>query len=257
MCMCVSFSVVYDSLRLPWPIWGICQVPLSMEFKQEHWSGLPFPSPVYFPNPGIKPGSPALQADSSPSEPKEVTLCEDNRVYSVNSPADEYLGIFLCETVLFLQYSEFVYFLEHLEKEGGTNKFSYFHYLEVLSLMLCQMLKMLVSTTSQALTSLSFLLPYCTCSLQSRFYLQYSSLLQGFVLSGQRKFQLVHFKSSQNTKHFLLWFYWILENSLYIFCAVLKLASWDFHWAAYSIWDFSGHFNSHLPFLWSYFSLLQ
>ena len=31
--------------------------------------GLPFPSSGYLPNPGIEPGSPALQADSSPSEP--------------------------------------------------------------------------------------------------------------------------------------------------------------------------------------------
>ena len=37
---------------------------LSMEFSmQEYWSGLPFPSPGDIPNPGIKPRSPALQAD--------------------------------------------------------------------------------------------------------------------------------------------------------------------------------------------------
>jgi len=29
--------------------------------RQEYWSGLPFPSPEDLPNPGIKPGSPALQ----------------------------------------------------------------------------------------------------------------------------------------------------------------------------------------------------
>ena len=41
-----------------------------MEFsRQEYWSGLPYPSPVEFPDPGIKLGSPALQADSLPSEP--------------------------------------------------------------------------------------------------------------------------------------------------------------------------------------------
>ena len=40
------------------------QVPLSMEFsRQEYWSGLPIPSPRDPPNPGIEPGSPALQAD--------------------------------------------------------------------------------------------------------------------------------------------------------------------------------------------------
>ena len=37
--------------------------------RQEYWSGLPFPSPGDLPDPGIKPGSPALQADALPSEP--------------------------------------------------------------------------------------------------------------------------------------------------------------------------------------------
>ena len=32
--------------------------------KQEYWSGLPCPAPGDFPNPGIEPGFPALQADS-------------------------------------------------------------------------------------------------------------------------------------------------------------------------------------------------
>jgi len=41
-----------------------------MEFsRQEYWSGLPFPSLGDFPDPGIKPRSPALQADALPSEP--------------------------------------------------------------------------------------------------------------------------------------------------------------------------------------------
>ena len=52
----------------PWAVaW---QAPLSMEFsRQEYWSGVPFPSPGDLPDPGIKPRSPALQADSLPSEP--------------------------------------------------------------------------------------------------------------------------------------------------------------------------------------------
>ena len=46
------------------------QAPLSMGFfRQEYWSGLPFPSPGDLPNPGIKPGSPTLQAESFLSEP--------------------------------------------------------------------------------------------------------------------------------------------------------------------------------------------
>ena len=44
---------------------------LSMEFSRpEYWSGWPLPSPGDLPNPGIKPRSPALQADSSPAEPQ-------------------------------------------------------------------------------------------------------------------------------------------------------------------------------------------
>ena len=36
-----------------------------MEFsRQEYWSGLPFPYPGDLPNPGINPGSPALQGDA-------------------------------------------------------------------------------------------------------------------------------------------------------------------------------------------------
>ena len=39
--------------------------------RQEYWSGLPFPSPGNLPDPGIGPGSPALQADVLTSEPPE------------------------------------------------------------------------------------------------------------------------------------------------------------------------------------------
>ena len=52
----------------PWTV--AFQVPPSLGFsRQEYWSGLQFPSPGDLPNPGIKPGSPILQADALPSEP--------------------------------------------------------------------------------------------------------------------------------------------------------------------------------------------
>ena len=42
----------------------------SMDFSRpEHQRGYPFPSLADLPNPGIKPRSPALQADSLPAEP--------------------------------------------------------------------------------------------------------------------------------------------------------------------------------------------
>ena len=71
----VSGSVKVKSLRrvrlfvIPWTAY---QAPLSMGFsRQECWSGLPFPSPGDLPDPGIEPGSPALQAVALPSEPPE------------------------------------------------------------------------------------------------------------------------------------------------------------------------------------------
>ena len=51
----------------PWTV--AYQAPLSMGFsRQEYWSGLPFPSPGDLPNPGIEPGSPALQTDTLPGK---------------------------------------------------------------------------------------------------------------------------------------------------------------------------------------------
>ena len=52
----------------PWTV--AYQAPPSVGFsRQEYWSGVPFPSPGDLPNPGVKPRSPALQADSLLSEP--------------------------------------------------------------------------------------------------------------------------------------------------------------------------------------------
>ena len=62
-----SRSVVSDSAT-PWTV--AYQAPPSMGFsRQEYWSGLPFPSSGDLPDPGIEPRSPALQADTLPSEP--------------------------------------------------------------------------------------------------------------------------------------------------------------------------------------------
>ena len=62
----LSLSLVTKSCQtLATPCTVACQASLSMGFsRQEYWSGLLFPSPGDLPNPGIKLGSPALQADS-------------------------------------------------------------------------------------------------------------------------------------------------------------------------------------------------
>ena len=70
-CVCVCVCVFTQScLTLCDPQTVACQPPLSMEFsRREYWSGLPFPSPGDLPNPGVEPGSPALQVDTLPSKP--------------------------------------------------------------------------------------------------------------------------------------------------------------------------------------------
>ena len=57
---CLSHAWLFVTL------WTVAlQDPLSMEFpRQEYWSGFSCPPPGDLPEPGIKPPSPALQADS-------------------------------------------------------------------------------------------------------------------------------------------------------------------------------------------------
>ena len=55
------------SITTPWTV--AHQALLPIEFtRQGYWHGLLFPSPGDLPDPGIEPGSPALQADSLPSD---------------------------------------------------------------------------------------------------------------------------------------------------------------------------------------------
>ena len=67
-------------------LWTIVhQAPLSIGIsKLGYWSGLPFPSPGDLLNPGIEPGSPALQADVLPSEPPgEPYICIYNFIFYI------------------------------------------------------------------------------------------------------------------------------------------------------------------------------
>ena len=70
LCCCAQYSVTYDSAT---PQTVARQAPLSMGLsRQEHWSGLPFPTPGDLPNPGIKPESlvsPALAGGFFSTEP--------------------------------------------------------------------------------------------------------------------------------------------------------------------------------------------
>ena len=64
----LSRSVMSDSLRPCglYPARLLCPWGFS---RPEYWSGLPCPPPRDLPNPGIKPRSPTLKADSLPSDP--------------------------------------------------------------------------------------------------------------------------------------------------------------------------------------------
>ena len=69
---------------IPWTV--VYQASLSVGFsRQEYWSGLPFPPPGDLPNPGIELRSPALQADTLPSEPPgKPDLSKERKIESVS-----------------------------------------------------------------------------------------------------------------------------------------------------------------------------
>ena len=54
----LSCSIMSNSSVTPWTV--VCQAPPSIGFfRQEYWSGLPFPTPGDLPDLGINPASPA------------------------------------------------------------------------------------------------------------------------------------------------------------------------------------------------------
>ena len=64
---CASLLSHVRVFAITWTV--VHQAPLFMGFSRKgYWSGLPCPSPGDHPNPGIEPGSPALQVDSLPAE---------------------------------------------------------------------------------------------------------------------------------------------------------------------------------------------
>ena len=79
----------------------VCQAPLSIGLsRQEFWSELPCPPPRDLPNPGIEPGSPALEADSLPPEP----------------PGKPYISVYICHTHIYIH----IYTERERERSTGT-----------------------------------------------------------------------------------------------------------------------------------------
>ena len=88
------------------------QAPLSRGFsRQEYWSGLPCPPPGDLPNPGIKPRSPTLQADSflsePPGKPKNTGVGSLSLLQQIFSSQESNLGLLNCKWILYqLSYRE-------------------------------------------------------------------------------------------------------------------------------------------------------
>ena len=109
--MNVCVSVAHSCLTLVTP-WTPDQAPLSMGFsRQEYWSGLPCPPPGDPLNPGIKPRSPPLQADSLPSEtpgkPKNTGKVSLSLLQGIFLMQESNWGLLHCRWILYrLRYQE-------------------------------------------------------------------------------------------------------------------------------------------------------
>ena len=78
--------------------------------RQEHWSGLPFSSPGDLPDPGIEPGSPALQADTLTSEPPGKSPEKQWLLLKVGGKKKELRCIDLIASVTLISESEMTVF---------------------------------------------------------------------------------------------------------------------------------------------------
>ena len=125
--LALSFSSVQSLSHVqlfatPWTV--AYEVPPSLEFsRQEYWSGLPFPSPGDLPDPGIEPGSPALQTGA-------FTIWATFRLFSVLLLARIPTGDFcICPQGIFASWG-FCFGLP-FEFQQTLNMYMYFSHLEI------------------------------------------------------------------------------------------------------------------------------
>ena len=102
-----SLWLVSQSCPTPCDPWTVAhQVPLSMGILQARiLKGLSFPSPGDLPNPGIKPRSPTLQADSLPSEPpgkpKNTRVGSSSLLQVIFLTQESNWGLLHCRQILY------------------------------------------------------------------------------------------------------------------------------------------------------------
>ena len=82
--------------------------------RQGYWSALPFPSPGDLSDPQIKPGSPALQADSLPTEPP------GKHKYVISLYTDKYIDTILSLLLFSIVNYLFFFFPYHSAQHVGT-----------------------------------------------------------------------------------------------------------------------------------------
>ena len=81
-----SCPTLCDPIDCSSPGSSVHGVLVSMGFsRQEYWSGVPFPSPGDLPDPGIEPGSPALQLNSLLSEPLRKPMLYSSTLLFIHS----------------------------------------------------------------------------------------------------------------------------------------------------------------------------
>ena len=75
--------------------WTIaCQDSLSMGFsRQEYWSGLSFPYPVYLPDPGIKPRSPDSRPELTVYPAKQIKEEKKHSISIITDFESRYINI--------------------------------------------------------------------------------------------------------------------------------------------------------------------
>ena len=91
-----------------------------MEFsRQEYWHGLPFPSPGDLPDPGIEPGSPALLADSLPSEPPGMPILPTTPHHTSQTRRKCCSGIYMDEFLRW-PYASILTWAQHEIQKSGS-----------------------------------------------------------------------------------------------------------------------------------------
>ena len=112
VCVCVQSFGPVQLFATPWTVAD--QAPPSMEFfRQEYWSGLPFPSPGDLPNPGIKPPTPALAGGffaTSTTLEAPYFFCTFSLLLNVYNKSTEREFLFNLLKDFFLMTQKFAYY---------------------------------------------------------------------------------------------------------------------------------------------------